>query len=107
MPALETIQVLHPNGSDVLLINKIDFDPAKHQQPNGPAPKPVTPVVPKSKVKAKPDAKESRKQELEKMHWSAIKTLAEELPKPITEKPEDGWDVLIPEILANEFPEAV
>ena len=111
MSALETIQVLHPNGFDVLLINKIDFDPAKHQEPDGPAPKSATPVKNTSKVESKPktvkpDAKGLREQELEGMHWTAIKALAEELPNPVAEKPEDGWDTLIPEILANEFPEA-
>ncbi len=88
---LETVEI--KNGEGFLRINKRDFDPDKHILLDA-----DNPVIKKNM----PD-RASREEELRTESWQTLKALAAALDPPITEKPDNGWDEVIPFILAQEF----
>ena len=94
---LETVLVKHGDG--FLRINACDFDPGQHTlfEDNESPEESMLPVANGRNTPAR------RQKELETESWQTLKSLAAELDPPVTEKPDGGWDEVIPLILAKEF----
>ncbi|MEM9263986.1 MAG: hypothetical protein AAGA46_00505 [Cyanobacteria bacterium P01_F01_bin.13] len=105
MATLETVKIEY--GYEFLVINKSDFDPESHTL-FGPEKPPQEEPIQEEPTQEPADSsptKEQRQAELDEASWQTLKALAEKLDPPITEKPEGGWDEVIPAILLAEFPE--
>lgn len=102
MPELDTVKVVNPDGSGLMIINAQDFDPKIHtrweaRKSSKKESQPETIETPVS------DAVLDRINELENLYkasgWRSIADLAESLG---IEKPDSGWRDAIPLIADKE-----
>ena len=93
MTQLATIKIVWAGDPGYLTINEGDFDESIHTLWANDEPAAIP-------------AKEKRQAELAGAPWQTLKTLAARLDPPILEKPDEGWDSVIPLILEAEYAEA-